>query len=422
MSLADTREAGRKARVIGKFTTIRVQQKKSRGLYGDGGGLFLQVSVSGTKSWIFRWKEAGKFRSMGLGPVHTITLAEARDKARECRKLRLDGKDPIEERKALRAVARLEAAKAMTFQECAEAYIAAKAPGWRSAQHARQWTASLKDYVYPVFEDLPVQAIDLGLVLKAIEPVWKTRTETASRVRGRIESVLDWATVRGYRKGDNPARWRGHLESLLPGRSKVRRVEHHAALPYSEIGAFMAELRQQQGVAARAFEYLILTAARTGEAIGTRWDEINIADRVWTIPAERMKAGKEHRVPLSDGAMAVIERMRANGSEEYVFLGRQRRPLSGAAMLMLLRRMGRGDLTVHGFRSSFRDWAAERTSFPAEIAEMALAHAVGSAVEQAYRRSDMFQKRRLLAEQWATFCDSPATSGEVVPIRATVEA
>jgi integrase len=405
MRFADTREPGRNARVIGKLTTIRVQQKKSRGLYGDGGGLFLQVSIGGTKSWIFRWKEAGKFRSMGLGPIHTITLAEARDKARECRKLRLDGKDPIEERKGLRAAARLETAKAMTFRECAEAYIAAKAPGWRSAQHAKQWAASLKDYVYPVFEDLPVQAIDLGLVLKAIEPVWKTRTETASRVRGRIESVLDWATVRGYREGDNPARWRGHLESLLPGRSKVRRVEHHAALPYSEIGAFMAGLRQQQGVAAQALEFAILTAARTGEVIGARWDEINIADRLWTIPPERMKAGKEHRVPLSDAAMAVIERVRGSGSGQHVFPGRRGRPLSGAAMLMLLRRMGRGDLTVHGFRSSFRDWAAERTAFPAEIAEMALAHAVGSAVEQAYRRSDMFQKRRQLAEQWATFCE-----------------
>jgi integrase len=308
----------------------------------------------------------------------------------------------------------------MTFRECAEGYVAAHRSGWRSAQHAKQWTASLEDYVYPKFGSLPVQAIDLGLVLKAIEPIWKTRTETASRVRGRIESVLDWATVRGYRSGDNPARWRGHLESLLPGRSKVRRVEHHAALPYPEIGAFMAELRQQQGVAARALEFAILAAARTGEVIGAKWEEINLADRLWTIPAERMKAGREHRVPLSDAAMAVIERMRGNGSE-YVFPGRRRHPLSGAAMLMLLRRMGRGDLTVHGFRSSFRDWAAERTAFPAEIAEMALAHAVGSAVEQAYRRSDMFQKRRLLAEQWATFCNSPATSGEVVPIRAGAE-
>jgi integrase len=428
VSLADTREPGRNARVIGKLTTIRVQQAKPAShpkhtkLYGDGGGLFLQVSPNGAKSWIFRFKEAGRLRVMGLGPTHTISLAEARDKARECRKLRLDAKDPIEVRKAARAAAKLEAAKTMTFRECAEAYIAAKAPGWRSAQHAKQWAASLKDYVYPVFDDLPVQAIDLGLVLKAIEPVWKTRTETASRVRGRIESVLGWATVRGYREGDNPARWKGHLENLLPERSKVRRIVHHAALPYPEIGAFMAGLRRQQGVAARAFEFLILTAARTGEVTGARWSEINVDDRVWVIPAERMKAGKEHRVPLSDAAMAVIERMRGSGAGQHLFPGRRGRPLSGAAMLMLLRRMGRGDLTVHGFRSSFRDWAAERTAFPAEIAEMALAHAVGSAVEQAYRRSDMFQKRRQLAEAWATFCNLPATgSGEVVPIRAGAE-
>src|ERR1700730_11309923 len=237
MSMAEARDNGRASRVIGKLTTIRVQQVKRRGLYGDGGGLFLQVSKGGTKSWVFRFKEAGRLHVMGLGPIHTISLAEARDRARECRKLRLDGVDPIEHRRASRMAAKLHAAKMLTFKECAEAYIAAHRAGWRSEKHAAQWTNTLEAYAYPVFGKLPVQAIDLGLVMKAIEPVWKQKPETASRVRGRIESILDWATVREYRRGDNPARWRGHLENLLPNKSKVRRVKHHAALPYPEIGA-----------------------------------------------------------------------------------------------------------------------------------------------------------------------------------------
>ena len=238
------------ARTIGKLTALAVSHAKRRGYYGDGGGLFLQVSASGSKSWVFRFKEAGRLREMGLGPLHTIGLADARQRAQDCRKLRLDGKDPIEARRSERMNARLDAAKAMTFRACAERYIAAHKAGWRNAKHAAQWTATLTTYVYPFFGALPVQAVDVGLVLKAIEPIWTTKPETAGRVRGRIESILDWATARGYRKGDNPARWRGHLENLLPNRSKVRRVRHHAALPYGEIGAFMAELRQQEGVAA----------------------------------------------------------------------------------------------------------------------------------------------------------------------------
>jgi integrase len=255
--------------------------------------------------------------------------------------------------------------------------------------------------------------------MRALGPIWTAKPETASRVRGRIESIIDWATARGFRRGENPARWRGHLENLLPSRSKVRRIEHHAALPYEEIAAFMVELRRVDGVGARALEFAILTAARTGEVTGARWAEINLAERIWTVPAERMKAGKEHRVPLSDAAIVVLEQMKAIRSGDYVFLGgRAGRPLSHAAMLALIRRMGRGDFTVHGFRSSFRDWCAERTNFPGEIAEMALAHVVGNKVEAAYRRGDLFQKRRQLAEAWATFCASPSVSAEVVPIRS----
>lgn len=408
------------ARTIGKLTALAVSQAKRRGYYGDGGGLFLQVSASGAKSWVFRFKEAGRLREMGLGPTHTIGLAEARQKAQDCRRARLDGRDPIEARKAQRMQVKLEAAKAVTFAACAEQYIASHKAGWRNDKHAAQWPATLGTYAYPVFGGLPVQAVDVALVMKAIEPIWTVKPETAGRVRGRIESILDWATTRGYRTGENPARWRGHLENLLPARSKVRRVEHHAALPYPEIGGFMVELRQQEGVAARALEFAILTAARTGEVIGARWDEIDIAERQWTVPPERMKAGKEHRVPLSDAALTIVENLAAIRQGDHVFPGgKASRPISNMAMLMLLRRMGRGDLTAHGFRSSFRDWAAERTTFPGDVAEMALAHAVGDKVEAAYRRGDLFQKRRQLSDAWAKFCDSPTTTGEVVPIRAT---
>jgi integrase len=393
------------ARTIGKLTALAITQAKRRGYYGDGGGLFLQVSASGAKSWVFRFKESGKLREMGLGPTHTVSLAEARQKALECRKVRLDGRDPIEARKAMRTQVRLDAAKAMTFAACAERYIASHKAGWRNPKHAAQWPATLGTYVYPVFGSLPVQAVDVGLVMKAIEPIWVQKPETAGRVRGRIESVLDWATARGYRRGENPARWRGHLENLLPKKSKVRRVEHHAALPYPEIGGFMGELRQQEGTAARALEFAILTAARTGEVIGATWNEIDFAEQLWTVPAERMKAGKEHRVPLSDAALAILEDLRKVQQDNFVFPGgKAGRPISNMAMLMLLRRMGRGDLTAHGFRSSFRDWAAERTGFPAEVPEMALAHTVSDKVEAAYRRGDLFQKRRQLMDAWARHC------------------
>src|SRR6516162_128266 len=287
------------ARTIGKLTALAMTQAKRRGYYGDGGGLFLQVSASGAKSWVFRFKEGGRLREMGLGPTHTVSLAEARQKALECRKARLDGLDPIEARRGKRIQAKLDAAKAMTFAACAERYIASHKAGWRNAKHAAQWPATLGTYVYPVFGSLPVQAVDVGLVMKALEAIWTEKPETASRVRGRIESVLDYATAHGWRTGENPARWRGHLENLLPKKAKVRRVEHHAALPYPEIAAFMSALRQQEGVSARALEFAILTAARTGEVIGARWEEINLAENLWTIPAHHMKAGKEHRVPLS---------------------------------------------------------------------------------------------------------------------------
>ena len=361
--------------------------------------------------WLYRFQMHGRRRDMGLGPTDLYSLAEARQKALEARKLVAEGVDPIEARQAKRSAAAVDAAKGMTFRACAEAYINAHRSGWRNPKHAAQWPATLDAYAYPHFGSLPVQAVDVGLVLKAVEPIWTEKPETASRVRGRIESVLDWATARGYRQGENPARWRGHLENLLPPRSKVRRVEHHAALPYAEIAAFVADLRQQEGVGARALEFAILTAARTGEVIGARWGEINIAERLWTVPADRMKAGKEHRAPLSDAAMAIVEKMDAIRQGDHLFPGgKAERPISNMAMLMLLRRMGRDDLTAHGFRSTFRDWAAECTNFPAEVAEMALAHTVGDKLEAAYRRGDLFQKRREIMAAWANFIDRDNTA------------
>jgi integrase len=368
--------------------------------------------------WLYRFQLHGRRRDMGLGPTDLYSLAEARQKALEARKLVAQGVDPIEARQTKRFAAAIETAKGMTFRACAEAYINAHRSGWRNPKHAAQWPATLDAYAYPHFGSLPVQAVDVGLVLKAVEPIWTEKPETASRVRGRIESVIDWATARGYRAGENPARWRGHLENLLPPRSKVRRVEHHAALPYGEIAAFVADLRQQEGVGARALEFAILTAARTGEVIGARWDEINIDEKLWTVPAERMKAGKEHRTPLSDAALAIVEKMAAIRQGDHVFPGgKAGRPISNMAMLMTLRRMKRDHLTAHGFRSTFRDWAAERTNFPAEVAEMALAHVVGDKVEAAYRRGDLFAKRRQLAEAWAKYCAAPPPKGDVIAIR-----
>jgi integrase len=403
---------------IGRLSAVALPKLK-RGMHADGGGLYLQVTESGARTWIYRFMLHRRAREMGLGPLHIVSLAEAREKARECRKLRHEGLDPIEARKARRAEERLAAATAMTFQTCAEAYIAAHKAGWRNPKHAAQWPSTLKTYAYRVFGSLPVQAVEVGLVMKALEPIWQTKPETASRVRGRIEAVLDWATVRGYRKGENPARWRGHLDKLLPARGKVRKVEHHPALAYAEMCDFIAALREQEGVAAWALEFLILTASRTGEVIGAQWAEFDLGAKLWTVAAERMKAGKEHRVPLSGRALAIIDEMKAarlDGSEFVFPGGRPGKPLSNMAMLKLLQRMGRGDLTAHGFRSSFRDWAAEQTHFPHEVVEMALAHTIPDKVEAAYRRGDLFQKRRQLMDVWATYCELGQPEGNVVAL------
>ena len=395
------------ARAFGKLSALQVARLSKRGMYNDGGGLYLQIAEGGSKSWLYRYKVGGKDRWHGVGPLHTISLAQARERAADARRVRLDGHDPIEAKRAARIAARLDAAKAISFDAAATAYISSHSNGWKNEKHVAQWRATLTTYVSPKFGSLPVSVIDTGQILRALEPIWATKPETASRLRGRIESVLDWAKVRGYRTGENPARWKGHLNQLLAPPSKVRKVEHHPALPYAEVGAFMRDLRERDAVAARALEFLILTVARTSETLEARWEEIDLADRVWTMPAERMKSGREHRVPLSDAAIRVLDLMKSGRQSDYVFPGQKRgRPLSNMAMLILLRRMKRSDLTAHGFRSTFRDWCAERTNFPNEVAEMALAHAVGDKVEAAYRRGDLFNKRRALLDRWAEYCSA----------------
>jgi len=429
------------ARTTGRLTALAVERaKKKPGLLADGGGLYLQVTSNGA-SWIYRFMLNGRSREMGLGPLSLFGLQDARAKALNARRLRHAGVDPIEARNAERAAGRILEAKAITFRQCAEGYIKAHRTGWRNTKHAGQWEATLATYADPIIGALPVQSIDTGLVMKVLEQelrdrtdravaMWRARPETASRLRGRIESILDWAKVRGYREGENPARWRGHLDKLLPPRAKVRKVEHHAALPYSGLPNFMVALRAQDGVAARALEFAILTAARTGEVLGARWGEIDTAEKLWTIPSERMKAGKEHRVPLSARSMAILQHMKPlshfsqgqSAAEAFVFPGgKYGLPLSNMAFLMLLRRMGREDLTAHGFRSSFRDWAAERTNFPSDVAEMALAHTVSSKVEQAYRRGDIFERRRSMMAVWATFCgtSSEAVASDVAMLSAS---
>jgi len=411
----------------GKLSAVEVTKAKGPAVLHDGGGLYLRVSASGAKSWVFRFQLAGKRRDMGLGAYPDVSLAEARGKATEHRKQRLDGVDPLAAKAAQQQAQRLAVAKGRTFREVAEELLSHKEAGWRNAAHRQQWRNTLDGYVFPALGDLPVSAIDTGLVMQVLTPIWTTKTETANRVRGRVEAVLDAAKVHGYRAGENPARWRGHLDNLLPKPSKVRRVEHHAALPYSEIGAFMAKLRCQQGISARALEFTIYTAARSGEALGATWGEIDLDAKLWTIPPEKMKAAKEHRVPLSDVALAVLEVVRPlavmrDGNpalDAPVFPGTRRAlPLSRMVLLKLLWRMGHREATVHGFRSSFSDWCAERTGYPREVVEMALAHAIENRVEAAYRRGDLFEKRRLLMQEWGRFCTTPSSVGEVVPLHA----
>jgi integrase len=400
-----------------ELSAVEVQRLTTPGLHFVGGvaGLALQVLPTGGRSWVLRTKVGTKRRDMGLGGFPDVTLAKARTDARAARDTIRGGTDPIEEARAKRSALKAAQAAALTFEQCAAEYIKAQRSGWRNDKHAQQWENTLSTYAYPHLGSILVQDIGLPNVLAVLKPIWETKTETASRVRGRIESVLSWATAHGYRHGLNPARWRGHLDQVLPKPSKVATVENREALKVSEMGAFMLKLRVMDGAGAKALEFAILTAARSGEVRGATWDEIDTTAKVWVIPASRMKAGKEHRVPLSDEAVRILSALPHSAGSPYVFTAPRGGQLSDMTLSAVTRRMGAA-CVPHGFRSTFRDWVSERTSYPGDMAEMALAHTISSKVEAAYRRGDMIDKRRQMMSDWAGFCAVVETTGAVIPM------
>ncbi len=392
---------------MGKLTAKQVDNLREPGIYEDGDGLRLVVDGAGNRRWVFRYQRAGKRRAMGLGAFPAVSLKAARDTAAGHRDTLRQGLDPLDEKRAASLV-QAESVVPKTFKECAVEYIESHRAGWKNAKHAQQWTNTLVTYAYPKIGAKPVYLVDTAGILSVLTPIWKTRPETAARIRNRLELVLDAAKALGLRDGENPARWRGHLDKLLPPRSKVAPVKHRPAMPFVELPAFFARLGTQRGGAARALQLTILTACRSGEVLRATWDEFDMQARTWAVPAARMKAGKEHRVPLSDEAVAVIEAQRGQ-DDKWVFPGRRiGKPLSDMAMLKVMRDAGLGHYVPHGFRSSFRDWAAECTNFPYQVCEMALAHTVASDVEAAYRRGDLFAKRRELMAAWAAYVTAGA--------------
>lgn len=408
-----------------KLTQLQVDKLKAEGVHNDGAGLSLKVTKYGSKSWVFRYMLAGKAHWMGLGSYPDVSLAEAREKASELRKLTRQSIDPLLEKRKQVSVIRAAISKAITFDDASAKYIEAHKASWKNEKHADQWTNTLKTYASPIIGSVDVSLIDTGHIMRILEKdnFWNEKTETASRVRGRIESVLDWATVRKYRTGENPARWKGHLDKLLPARSKVKKTEHHAALPWLQMGAFMVKLREQQGTAAKAVELAILTACRSGEVRGAVWEEFDLEAGIWIVPPERMKAGKEHRIPLPEKAIQLLKKQKELFPTGYAFPGmKEGKPLSDMSLTAVLRRMEQNEITVHGFRSSFRDWAAESTAYPNEMVEMALAHTIGNKVEAAYRRGDLFEKRRRMMQDWSNFCDTVIKAGEVIPLKSNTAA
>jgi integrase len=418
------------ARQQQRLSALHVTKLTKPGLYGDGGGLTLQITRAGVKSWLFRYMMSGKAYGMGLGPTHTVSLAEARQKALAARKLIIEGINPLAAKKQDQTATALANAKMMTFDHCAEAYIQAHKAGWKNAKHADQWTNTLNTYASPVFGHLPVSEIDTGLVVKCLAPIWEAKTETASRLRGRIESVLGWATTSGYRIGENPARWKGHLDNLLATISKASRTKHHPSLPWQRINEFLSALRARTGTSARAMEFAILTACRSGEVRGAKWSEFDIEKKIWTIPAERMKARREHEVPLSASALDLLKNLPE--TVDLVFASAKGQLLSDMSLTAVIRRMNdegkpiwtdpNGDgITVHGFRSTFRMWAAETTNYPREVAEHALAHQLPDAVERAYQRGSQFAKRAALMAEWATYCDKTQYIAALASLKCPTE-
>jgi integrase len=403
-----------------RLTALKVEKAKKRGMYGDGDGLYLRVTPEGTKNWVLRYMLNGKAHWMGLGPYPLYGLQDARGKALDARRLRYEGIDPINRRRAQRAQEKLEAAKAITFRECATGYIKSHRAGWKHPKHAHQWESSLEAYVYPVIGNLPVSAVDTALVMKILEPLWSTKTETMSRVRGRIESVLDWAKARKYWTGENPALWRGHLDKLLPAKGKVRKRGHYGAPPYDQLPTLIAKLQQQATVPAKASEFAILTAVRVSDIVGSKREDrtpmlwAHVSNCIWTIPATKNEAA--HKVPLSEPALALLEQMKGL-DPRIVFPG-----VTGDSMLAAIKRVDQS-ATIHSTaRASFRTWAAECTNYPREVCEQALAHTVGTDVERAYQRGDLFEKRRRLMAAWADYCLKPQASGTVTLLRKEVPA
>jgi len=401
--------------VLNRLSPLEVKALEEPGYHHDGGGLYLQLTHGAGKSWVLRYAIGGKRREMGLGPYPAVSLAAARKLASDARSLAKAGQDPIAARNAERARQRVEEARGITFDKAVEQFLRGNEAGWRNEKHRKEWSKTIKVYASPLIGSLPVGSIDTSHVTKVLDPIWHKKTETASRLRGRIERVLDWSRVRGYRpSGENPARWRGHLEQIYPGRSKVRPVVHHAAAPVDEMPEVYGRLCASDDVAALALRFIILTAARVGEAAGAMWAEIDLAGEMWTIPASRMKAGRPHRVPLSSEAIAILRKLSEVRTGAAVFPGRAaHRPLSTRTLLRALNIIAGTQATIHGFRSTFRDWAAERTNFPREVAEMALAHVIGSKVEAAYRRGDLIEKRAAMMAQWATFVTTPSVDNVV---------
>lgn len=401
-------------RATNKLSVAKIRSLNKKGRYPDGNGLYLQVSEWKTKSWIYRYQIRGKRTEMGLGSLKDYSLAQARNRARECRMLVIEGIDPKLHREAARH--NLHEIQGWTFSKCAEAYIEAHSPQWSNPKHIAQWRSTLTTYASPVFGNLPVQQIDAALVMRVIEPIWLTKTETASRVRGRIEKVLAWAIVNEYRDQPNPAVWRNNLDQLLPAKSKVMTVKHHEALPYAEISTFMEGLSQVESVSAKALTFMILTGLRTGEIIQASWDQIDLDNKIWTVPANVMKSRRIHRVPLSDQAVSLLNNLpKLNG---WLFPSNQSgKHIGEAAMHKLVRkRLKRLDITVHGFRSTFRDWVAELTKYPREVAEAALAHVNSDKVEAAYQRGDLLEKRRELMQDWANYVFTQDDNVVAIPI------
>jgi len=390
--------------MAGRLTARKVQTAKP-GKYSDGNNLYLVVSPSGARKWVCRYMWRGQAKEMGLGGAWTVSLAEAREKAAAAVRALKAGQNPIAERKRTGGIP--------TFGEFADEVVSSLSSGFRNSKHRAQWRMTLTTYAAPL-RSIPTDTITTDDVLGVLKPIWTTKSETASRLRGRIEKVLDAAKAKGFREGENPARWRGHLDHLLPKQNKLSRG-HHAAMPYVDVPAFLASLRDRGALTWDALEFCVLTAARSGEVLGTRWSEIDLDSAIWSVPKERMKTGRPHRVPLSRRAVAILRKLEGSkGDGEFVFLGHATgKPLSNMAMGMVLRRM-KLDVTVHGFRSSFRDWAGNETAFPREIVETALSHVIGDKAEQAYRRSDALEKRRKLMEAWAVYCEAKGRTNVVL--------